>query len=258
MLYPAKGVISVTVPQLRDTYRVPTRDELRELRGPSAPETLGARWQPVHHADLVDLIHTAIVNRGMKVVDQALQIDEETGHDIFGWIRVNRAVNIPGIGMQHEIGFKSSNRQRFRLQGVVAANVFICSNGIITGEFVFGHKHTSKQEYAISIDEGVETWCRKQEGLETRVTRWREIELDESRYNRLLIEGARNDVFAPSQLLKIDEEWRIPRHKEFEPRTAFSFYNCVNEIAKQWPVSRQETALLGCSRLFDREFTSAN
>lgn len=254
MLYPAKDTKIVTLDELRDTYRVPTVEELREMRGATADSGMGNRWKPIHHAELIEEIKGAVVRRGMRVTESQFQIDQETGHDMFGWLRVNREFEIPGVRIQHEIGFKSSNRQKFALLGVVAANVFVCSNGMITGEFVFGQKHTNKAEYAIGIDQGVETWCGKQDALERRVQSWHRMDIDEARYNRMLVECVRQDVFPGSQLMSVDDEWRIPRHAEFTPRNAFSFYNCVNESAKRWPISRQEKALRGCSELFDREF----
>lgn len=245
MLYPSK--FPATTESLA-TYCVPTLEELREHVTTEAghiPSGAGARWAPIHHLDLIESILSQARRIGLEPTQQTYGTSEDL-HSLYGSIDFapSRSSGLPDIGgLGRSIGFRSDNLQRFKLLGVSGARVFVCSNGVINGDFVFGHKHTNRVELATTIQEGLEKWRGQQLELGAMVAGLRARELSDDQAKVALVNGCRREVFAWSQAGKVDAEWREPRHEEFRPRNAWSLYNAVTEVAKAWSPRNVEKGL---------------
>lgn len=245
MLYPSK--FPATTESLA-TYRVPTVEELREHVTTAAgvmPSGAGARWAPIHHLDLIESIKSEARRIGLEPTVETYGTSEDL-HSLYGSIDFapSRSCGLPDIlGLGRSIGFRSDNLQRFKLLGVSGARVFVCSNGVINGEFVFGHKHTNRVELATTIQEGLGRWREQQQVLGEMVTGLRAREITDQEAMLALVRGARAGVFAWSQAGKVDQEWREPRYEEFAPRNAWSLYNAVTEVAKSWSPRNVEKGL---------------
>lgn len=255
MLYTHCGASQATLAEIRTSYRVPTLDELREQR---KSESAGNRWRPIHHADLIDQITLAAEARGLGIARQSFALSEDS-HDIFGFMQFD-GFDLGRSDMAPVLGFRSSNMQRFRLLGVSGSRVFICDNGAIVGEFVFGMKHTTGnvEEMSVGIDEGLGKWEDQSKRLKRVVEAMESMELSQRDADHLLMEGFRDKVFALGKLREIDEIYRAyenPAHDHyaaFAPRNAWSLYNAVTEAAKGYRVRVGETALKGFPRTLAR------
>lgn len=231
---------TITLPELRKTYKVPTKSDLRAKLGTRATKGTGSKWTPVHHADLIEDIHTSVAKRGMGIREERFALSEDT-HSIFGYMQFE-GFNFGRTDMAPVLGFRSDNLQRFRLIGVTGARVFVCSNGAIVGDFVFGFKHTSGnvEEIEIGIDDGMGKWERQAGQMKRFVEFLEGTRLDQRDADHLLLSAARERIIAPNQLGKIDETYRAyedaahPHHKAFAERNVWSLYNAVTEVAKGW------------------------
>ena len=237
-----------------ETYSVPTREELRELR--KGPENMGARWQPINHHALVTQLHEAIESRGFTVESESFCTSDDglpgavKGHDIFGHIQIG-GVDIARTDMAPVLGFRSSNLQRFRLVGVTGSRVFICANGMISGEFVFGFKHTTGnvRGMSVGINDGMDAWQDQAQQMNRLVSFMEETPVADKEVDHLLVEAMRRDVFSSSQIKKIDETYRgyldpeHAHHSAFADRNVWSLYNAVTEVGKGWSTRNIEKGL---------------
>lgn len=256
MLY-THGKPGVTLAELRKDYEVPTLAQLREVR----KEAAGSRWKPIHHADLIEEIHGALDRAGYGVQEEHFALSEDR-HDIFGSMQIEGIKIGDRLDMAPMLGFRSSNVQRFGLLGVSGSRVFICSNGVIVGDFVFGMHHTSGnvKNVEVKIDEGIGNW-REQIGDMHRLVEFLEsTTLDRRDADHLLIEAGRRGVVAWNQLGKIETTYRAyespdhPHHTAFGARNAWGLYNAVTEVAKGWSSPRiGERGLKGFPRVVAEE-----
>lgn len=261
MLYMHCGASAATREDL-GRYVPPTVEELQEKRGDHA----GSRWKPMHHLELLDTILSVAKERGLVVKREAYGMSKDT-HSLFGCIDFEGGTEDHG----HALGFRHDNLQRFRLLGVSAGRVFVCDNGAIVGDFVFGHKHTSQTALAPTIREGMDVWASQIERMSEIFDAMKATEITNRDAEHLLIEGARTvykaelnargqrqveraPCYAWSQLGKIDHEWRNPRHEAFEPRTLWSLYNAVTEVGKAWSPRVVERGLKGWPGMVADEF----
>jgi len=255
MLY-THGKPTITLEEIRGTYRVPTKDDLLAHLGERATKGAGKIWAPIHHADLVDSIYQAADKRGFKVVEPQFNLSDDT-HSIYGSMQLEGRVSLGGT-MAPVLGFRSDNLQRFRLMGVTGARVFICNNGAIVGDFIFGFRHTNRaaEELEVSIDDGMSSWERQAAGM-LRFTEWLQAQaLEQETTDHLLMQAVRGRILAPSQLGKVDavytayQEAAHPHHEAFGARNAWSLYNAVTETAKTFASPAvSERGLKGFPRL---------
>lgn len=264
MLYMHCGASAATREDLAD-YQPPTIEELRERL---KTETAGNRWHPIHHADLIDTILETAKGRGLTVARESYGLSEDK-HSLYGCIDFQNPD--PGADHGHSLGFRHDNLQRFRLLGVSAGRVFVCDNGAIVGDFVFGHKHTNKTALSTTVEDGMELWAKQVERMATVFAAMKATDISDRDAEHLMIEGARkvyaaelrpngkrrvlrNPCYSWSQLGKIDHEWRNPRHEAFEPRTLWSLYNAVTEVGKAWSPRNVERGLKGWPAMVADEF----
>ena len=67
-----------------------------------------------------------------------------------------------------------------------------------------------------------------------RFALYRESELTNVEAHDLTIAALDGRVIAASKIPAVLDEWRNPRHEEFEPRTAWSWFNAVTEVLKDY------------------------
>lgn len=239
MLY-THGKPTITLPEIRKSYKVPTKADLRAKLGANATKGTGSRWTPVHHADLIDDIHAAVAQRGMAVKTESFILSEDS-HSIYGNMQFE-GYDLGRSDMAPVLGFRSDNLQRFRLVGVTGARVFICENGAVIGDFVFGFKHTSGnvEDIEVGIEDGLVKWESQAKQMKRFVEFMETQILDVRDADHLLLEACRERIIASNQLSKIDATYRAyteatnPHHSAFGERNVWSLYNAVTEVAKGW------------------------
>jgi hypothetical protein len=258
------GAEAATLDDLRE-YVPPTREELRAKLG---TENAGNRWKPMLHADLVETILAEATRLSLVVQRTAYGMSKDT-HSLYGCIDFKN--KNPGADHGYALGFRHDNLQRFKLIGVSAARVFVCDNGAIVGDFVFGHKHTQRTELAPTVKEGMVLWANQIARLAEVFDAMKATAIDDRDAEHLMIEGARTHYaeelrtngkrrverapcYAWSQLGKIDLEWNNPRHEAFEPRTLWSLYNAITEVGKRWTPRNVERGLKGWPAMVADEF----
>lgn len=237
MLYSA-GNTTVTLEQIRSTYRVPTRSDLKTHLGDNARENSGIHWQPTHHADLIDELHRGVTEQGLTVTQEQFVLSEDT-HSLFGYMQFE------GYDTELEdiapvLGFRQDNLQRFKLIGVTGAKVGICANGMILGDFVFGYKLTKANANRMdaNIDAGIRKWRHQATKFSRFISFMNAHTLSEAAADNLLLTAMRQKVIAPSQIGKIDAIYHAyldpehPHHEAFAERTPWSLYNAVTENSK--------------------------
>jgi len=255
MLYVHAGASATTLDSIRETYTVPTVEDLREAR---KSETAGNRWKPLHHADLIDEIHRAAGDRGLSVARESFALSEDT-HDVYGFMQFE-GFDLGVPGQAPVLGFRSSNLQRFGLLGVSGSRVFICDNGMIVGDFVFGMKHTSGRvgDLDQSIDEGMEKWEEQTANLRRVVESMQSMDIDRRDADHLLLQGVRDKAFSNRQVGRIDrvftayQEEEHPHHEAFAERTGWSLYNALTEVAKGFSPRASENVIKRFGRTIAR------
>jgi len=62
----------------------------------------------------------------------------------------------------------------------------------------------------------------------------------------------RQYVIKGNRVSKVLDEWYNPRHEEFEPRNAWSAFNCFTEVTKGIQLNEQSKRTQSLHQLFDQ------
>ena len=155
-------------------------------------------------------------------------------------------------GAEYSLGARHSNSQAFAASVVSGARIFVCDNGMITGDEVLKRKHTTGLEIYSLAKEAVDLWLNRSRDTVQTFERLAEFDLSgkagEARVNATLIGMGEAGAVGWGKIGSILREWRAPRHDAWKPRNGWSLYNCVTEIGKAFSPQRQIAVLNGARR----------
>lgn len=191
-----------------------------------------SRWKGVAHSDLLDAMFGSIESRGLKVIGESWELQHE-GNDLFGRLdfQTPDSISLPD-GMGLSLGFRHSNIGNYALTFAVGAHVFVCSNGIITGEFIVKKRHTINTELIPTVDEGFNRFMESAKAIQPFVEGLKDAVLFPDKACQYIIEAGRRNVIPWAHLNRVQQLWYEPNHKEFEERNRWSLYNAFTEVIR--------------------------
>lgn len=206
------------------------KNELEAIPIPEATDS----YQPVSHLVLANTLATI----GKDLLYKYALVKEQyglarQGQQMFAVHTYYRENSEMGLS----IGFRNSYDKSMAIGIAIGASVFVCDNLALTGEITVLKKHTMNVWTALE-ETVIATLYRSQHNFEricedAEVLKSREIDNGEAFRTMGLLFG--NDVLSPRQLPLLKKQWLHPEHKEFQPRTMWSFYNSCTEVLKSTP-----------------------
>ena len=138
-------------------------------------------------------------------------------------------------GVNLSVGIRNSIDKSFPIGFCCGERVFICDNLAFGASTVIAKKHTrfGGQRFNERLSEVILGLSEYQLQAKQRINRLQEHNLSEDRANSLMLQAFEKGVVSNRTLPKVINEYRKPRHEEFEPRTAWSLLNAFTEILKE-------------------------
>ena len=210
--------------------RVVTRDDLALVESPPATDS----YSPVPHERLADTLSTigSDILKGFALEKEQYALARE-GKQMFGVLVFQNDSTELGLS----IGFRNSYDKSMAIGIAIGASVFVCDNLALTGDITVLKKHTANV-WASLEDTAIATLYRSQKNFESITTDAEELkrrEIGDDEAFRLIGLLFGRGVLSPRQLPVVKQEWLLPSHPEFRPRTAWSFYNACTEALKSCP-----------------------
>lgn len=202
-------------------------DVVAKIRTPDSTET----WTPIPHTLLIDSVRASLMSAGLKLGNQTHSISHE-GSRYFGLIEVHGKQQAEDYGWV--LGLRNSHDKMFPAGIVAGARVYICSNLAFSGTVKLARKHTRHilrdlpQLAGRSIGKLMEHWHRQDE----RITAYKAAALTDTDAHDMVIRAVDLGACSNRKIPDVLGEWRKPRHREFNPRTAWSLHNAFTEILK--------------------------
>ena len=112
-----------------------TRETLRAIENPVMP---GNRWKPIQHGELVDSVFKSLSNRNIGVLEENWSTSKDQNQLVGTMdLAIPAEFNIDKPdGMNFSLGLLHSNDKTKALRFVTGGTVFVCHNGMVTGDFV--------------------------------------------------------------------------------------------------------------------------
>lgn len=206
-----------------------TKKELIEAVIPIATRT----YKPISNEELINITLESIYASGFEL-DKETYTQARNGNVANGKYTIS---NVKDKDMQLQIAFQNSYDRSLSLKWAIGANVFICSNGCVSGDYgAFKKKHMGEiTTFApATIIENIkhssdifEIMCNEKEAM-------KEIEISKSvraeLIGKMYIE---NDFIESTQLNIIKRELSKPTHDYKCENSMWELYNFVNFSMKE-------------------------
>jgi hypothetical protein len=218
------------------------RGQLREVGTPAPTET----WFPIPHHRLVAEVESSLERSNLRVVSEAHALAHD-GDRYFGLLHVANGQNSNDHAWV--LGLRNSHDQTFPAGLVVGSQVFVCDNLAFSGEIRIGRKHTRyiMRDLPELVHRAVGRLVDRWHSQEERIEQYRGTELSAGEAHDLVIRALDARAICATEVPKVLEEYRRPRHPEFSDRNAWSLFNAVTEVQKGglWRLPRRTEALHG-------------
>ena len=209
-------------------------------------------WTPVPHADLLDLTLRNFTDFGLRVVDERHGLMKD-GARYFGVFKLRGQDSEvldprPGdpFGVEEAtpdfdlaIGLRNSHDKSFPANLLGGSWVFVCDNLAFNGEIKLTRRHTRfiMRDIPNLVSRAVAKLVERRVKIEEQIAAYKDTPLSDAAAHDLLIRSLDARALTGTQLPKVLGEWRRPRHAEFEPRNAWSFFNAGTEVLKATPAA---------------------
>jgi len=213
---------------------------LADLKSLPCPEPTDS-WMPIAHHEVVERLtrrlerrHLAIRSARMTVADGRIYGPgdpvEVPGAKLFASFDLEpiNGINFP-TGCIPSLGLRNSVDKSYSLSVLAGARVLVCSNGVLSAEFIVSRKHTSGIRLNESIDRALDAFMNSVRSfgeLHERL-RMKPIGLDAAK--ALVVDCAIAGALPSSHVVDVVREFESPRHEEFRDRNLWSLYNAATE-----------------------------
>lgn len=225
-----------------------TEKEVREMK---APDPKG-RWHPVPHIDVSDCAIDHLATGGYRVKQQVHSLSHE-GARWFSLLELETSHDDGGGELSRIVGLRNSHDKTFRAQVVTGTGVFVCDNLSFNGEINVGRKHTTHilRDMPILMGRVVGALAGVFEDSERRVEAYKERELSREEVHDIVCLAMQAGHIPTSKIKRVLSEYNQPRHEEFSPRNAWSFFNAYTEVGKAFPLNTLQRRTMGINGLLD-------
>jgi len=195
------------------------RKELYLVPVPKATDS----YAPVSHRDIVESVYEQLDKHNLKVANEYYKGGRE-GNQVIGYMDIKRDNN--NLGMR--IAFRNSYDKSMSVAFVAGSMVWICSNGMISGEMQFLRKHTGgvvkelNAKIVNTINQLDDHFNKMVEHSELMKQVHVDTRMSAELAGRLFIEEG---ILNTTQLNILKKEILEPSFDEFKGEDLWSFYN---------------------------------
>lgn len=203
-----------------------TPEELQALQTPIRTAT----HQPVAHSDAVDLVHQGLQSFGLNVTGEKHQLTHE-GNRLFSIFNLKNG----GEDYNFQVGMRNTHDKSAAFGLSLGTKVIVCSNMQFGGTVCNKRKHTSGilNELAWLVDRSIGQFVGEFQKKDSFIANMKRAEIVDSQAHDIVVRAMDRKVLPASHVPYALEEWRTPRHPEFQDRNAWSLYNAFTEVHKR-------------------------
>lgn len=198
--------------------------ELASIEPPAPTRT----WFPLKHRVVLDSVCEAISGAGFAICRSRLSVSHG-GARFFGTLDLTTSI-VDGVSLA--VGIRNSNDQSFPIGFCCGQRVFVCDNLAFTSEIVVSKKHTrfGQERYLEGLARGVASLDQYRQSAAGWIEQMQNRKLNDDKANSLLLQAYERKIIGLRLLPLVVEEWRRPSREEYQPRTAYSLFNCFTEV----------------------------
>ena len=185
-------------------------------------------WFPLAHRAVLDSVGDALQGAGFAICRSRLAVSHG-GARFFGTLDLTMSI-VEGVSLA--VGIRNSNDQSFPIGFCCGQRVFVCDNLAFTSEIVVSKKHTrfGQERYLEGLARAVASLEQYRQSAAGWIEQMQARRLNDDRANSLLLQAYERKIIGLRLLPLVVDEWRRPTREEYQPRTAYSLFNCFTEV----------------------------
>jgi hypothetical protein len=205
-----------------------TEVELLSVQTP--PKT--ASYSPVSHRSFMEAIQEELDKNNLVVANKQYKVNRE-GKQVIATYDIKQA-GYSELGMR--LAWRNSYDKSMTAALVAGSNVWICSNGMISGELQYMRKHTGSIASELhgkiqgSINQLGDTFSKHNRDME----KMKDVYINEREYaeiaGRLFIN---EEIITSTQLSIMKNELTTPTYEDFTEPSLWSLYNHTTHALKE-------------------------
>jgi len=193
------------------------------------------RWQGIQHGELVESIHQALDTNKVRVEDENWFAYGKDFQSLSGSMQLRIPNMEPMEGTNFSLGVQHSNNGYHALKFAVGAKIFICSNGMVVGDYAVKRKHTTGLDLNEAVGYGIETYLNKIVDVQIAAETMKSRELITADVDEALMAAGREGLLSWSRIGQVDKEYRKPTFADHDEPTAWGLYNAFTYTMQKMP-----------------------
>jgi hypothetical protein len=205
-----------------------TREEVKMTSTPSPTNT----WQPIPHIELIEEVEAALKLNKLEIGNVAHALSHE-GKRYFGLMEI-RSPELTPDDYAYVIGIRNNHQKLFPAGLVAGSAVLCCDNLSFNGQIKVARKHTRfiRRDLVTLVQSSIGKLMTAWHEQDERIARYKEHQLTDEVVHDIAIRSVDVGILPNRKVPDLLSEWREPRYKEFQPRTAWSLFNGYTEALK--------------------------
>ena len=167
-------------------------------------------YTPISHGSIITDIENMCEENRLEIIDRSYQTTDD-----YKKVTGKYTLNLKDDTMGCMIAFQNSYDKSMSVKFAIGASVFICSNGMITGEHTIKRKHTGSSDYELAsfITDSINKSVNKFEDTIIMKDNMKNIMLTDYSLNALIGDlFLKDEVLRTEQLTLIRKEFKNPTY----------------------------------------------
>lgn len=223
------------------------REELATVRTPNGSDS----FTPIAHSFLVEETLAALDRAGYSVTEEKHAL-ARFGQRYFGGFQI-AGPDINSDSRKLVLGLRNAHDKSFAASMCIGNRMIVCENLCFSSDVKLARRHTVNiiRDIPRVLSEGIGRLMSHWTDMETRINRYQQTEIGFKEACELTVNLAECNALPPRDVFSVIQEFKAPRHPEFNTPTLWNLYNSVTENLKGSCLTKLPARTMMMQSIFD-------
>jgi len=210
-----------------------TQVSRHDIVGLPSPDSMGPRHYPIRHDLLLDIVDETLKRRDLHVKEQNFYVSHK-GKCMYSSYILNGGTERDGFSMAMAVVGAQDQSSSARM--LFGTNIFICSNGMFTGEITLSRKNTrfAPRDLPKLTDRGVNRFVHHYEKDAAYLEAWKEMPVSREQEKALLFDVLVSGLLPRAHIFNtVYPRVLSPEFAEHRAGTVYALQNAFTESHKE-------------------------
>jgi len=225
--------------------------DFEALLGVETPDATDS-FQPIGHAALVTFVRKALEVVGLTIVQEEHSL-ARGGQRYFGGFALT-GKGMDGADRQVVLGLRNAHDKSFAAAICIGNRMMVCENLCFSSDIKLARRHTVNilRDIERVIADAVGRVLAHWNDMGQRIEAYKNSEITDEQASALIVQLVDSKAFPARDIYNAVQEFRKPRHVEFEGSTLWNLYNAITENLKGGDLSKLPFRTMTTQSIFDR------